>query len=271
MIRGLVVLALALAACGGMAAQAPAPLPADTPAPASRFTPGQFQIVPTPPPATPTPSAGPSRTPYPSPSVPAGSLRYVAIGASDTTGVGATDPAKGSWPALLAARLPSGATYTNLGVSGSLARQAAAAQVPRAVLADPTVVTIWLAVNDLDAQVDAAAYSGDMRGVIDPLLAGTQAQLFIGNVPDLRSLPAYAGADKLALARSIDQYNAIISGLVLRARDRITIVDLSSGSADLMSGATVASDGFHPSDAGHRLIADRFAAALRARGIVAGP
>ena len=268
--RGLVVLALALAACGG-AAQAPAPVPLDTSTPTPSFTPGQFQIVPTPPPATPTTSPGPSRTPYPSPSVPAGSLRYVAIGASDTTGVGAADPAKGSWPALLAAQLPRGATYTNVGVSGSLARQAAAAQVPRALLADPTVVTIWLAVNDLNAQVDVAAYSGDLRGIVDPLLTGTQAQLFIGNVPDLRSLPAYAGADKVALGRSIDAYNAIISGLVLRARDRITIVDLSSGSAELMSGATVAGDGFHPSDAGHRLIADRFAVALRARGIAVGP
>lgn len=271
MMRGLVVLALALAACGGTAAQAPVPAPADTPTQRPSFTPAQFQIVPTPPPATPTPPAGPPRTPYPSPSVAAGSLRYVAIGASDTTGVGASAPAQGSWPALLAARLPLGATYTNVGVAGSLARQAAAAQVPRALLADPTVVTIWLAVNDLNAQIDVAAYLGDMRGVVDPLLNGTQAQLFIGNVPDLRSLPAYASADKVVLGRSIEQYNAVISGLVLRARGRITIVDLSSGSADLTSGATVASDGFHPSDAGHRLIADRFAAALRARGIAAGP
>ncbi|HKC89710.1 MAG TPA: hypothetical protein VKE23_00105 [Candidatus Limnocylindria bacterium] len=61
-------------------------------------------------------------------------IRYVAIGASDTVGVGASDPAKGSWPSLVAARLPAGSPpYTNLGVSGSLALQAVTQQLPGAI------------------------------------------------------------------------------------------------------------------------------------------
>jgi lysophospholipase L1-like esterase len=38
-----------------------------------------------------------------------------------------------------------------------------------------------------------------------------------------------------------------------------------------MTDVTVAPDGFHPSDAGYILIADRFAAAMRAAGIPLRP
>ncbi|MDQ2951363.1 MAG: hypothetical protein M3R54_03785, partial [Chloroflexota bacterium] len=51
-------------------------------------------------------------------------VRYVAIGASDTVGVGATDPTSGSWPARIAALLPPGSAFVNVGVSGSVAIQA---------------------------------------------------------------------------------------------------------------------------------------------------
>ncbi|HET7700772.1 MAG TPA: hypothetical protein VFM06_07915, partial [Candidatus Limnocylindria bacterium] len=72
--------------------------------------------------AAPTPSTSPSASPSASatPVVRApGQTHYVAIGASDTVGVGSLDPLNGSWPSRLAALLPPGSTYRNLGVSGS--------------------------------------------------------------------------------------------------------------------------------------------------------
>jgi lysophospholipase L1-like esterase len=47
----------------------------------------------------------------------------------------------------------------------------------------------------------------------------------------------------------------------------VRVVDLFTGSADLVSTVTVAADGFHPTDAGYQLIAERFAVSLRAAGI----
>src|SRR5438105_15248802 len=72
-------------------------------------------------PPTPTPTLFITTTP-PTPSPVSGMtvFRYVAIGASDTVGVGASDPRTGSWPARVASRLPVGAEYVNLGVSGSI-------------------------------------------------------------------------------------------------------------------------------------------------------
>src|SRR6266540_976474 len=106
-------------------------------------------------------------------------FRYVAIGASDTVGVGASDPRTGSWPSRLAARLPAGTDYVNLGVSGSLAAQAAREQVPAAVRLRPQLVTIWLAVNDLNASVPPTDYAVALRAVVEPLVSGPPARIFV--------------------------------------------------------------------------------------------
>jgi len=83
----------------------------------------------------------------------------------------------------------------------------------------------------------------------------------------VRPVPAYKDADKAALFRLITAYNAAIAAIVAKYPGRVVGVDLFTGSADLVSTITVSGDGFHPSDAGYQLIADRFAAAMRAGGI----
>jgi lysophospholipase L1-like esterase len=194
-------------------------------------------------------------------------IRYVAIGASDTVGVGASDPATGSWPARVAKLLPPGSAYVNVGVSGSIALQARTAQLPGAIAQRPTVVSIWLAVNDMNATIEPASFANDLGAIVDGLVAGTDAKIFVGNVPDLRPVPAYKDADKAALFRLISAYNAAIASIAAKSPGRVALVDLFTGSADLVSTITVSGDGFHPSDAGYQLIADRFADAMRTSGI----
>jgi len=195
-------------------------------------------------------------------------VRYVAIGASDTVGVGASDPANGSWPALVASRLPTGSPpYTNLGVSGSLALQAVTQQLPGAIAQKPDVVSVWLAVNDLNATIEPASFADALGQIIDGLVAKTSATIFVGNVPDLRAVPVYAGTDKTRLLAGIQGYNDAIAAIAARNAARVKVVDLFTGSAALVSTATVSQDGFHPSDEGYHLIADRFAGAMRANGI----
>jgi lysophospholipase L1-like esterase len=89
----------------------------------------------------------------------------------------------------------------------------------------------------------------------------------VGNVPDLRAIPAYADQDKAALLTRIAAYNDVIVAIAKSFPGRVTVVDLFSGSAALMSTITVSADGFHPSDDGYKLIADRFIAAITAAGI----
>jgi lysophospholipase L1-like esterase len=218
--------------------------------------------------ATPTPTLFVTTTaPTGSPATTAATFRYVAIGASDTVGVGASDPRTGSWPARLAARLPAGTDYVNLGVSGSLAAQASREQLPAALGLHPQLATVWLAVNDLNASLPAADYAAALRSVIEPLASRTAARIFVGNVPDLRPVPAYAGIDPAVLLAQISAYNAAIAALAGAFPGRVTVVDLFTGSAPLVSTMTVSTDGFHPSDAGYGLIADRFAKAIADAGI----
>jgi lysophospholipase L1-like esterase len=199
-------------------------------------------------------------------------IRYVAIGASDTVGVGASDPAKGSWPSLLAARLPVGSPpYTNLGVSGSLALQAVTQQLPGAIAQKPDVVSVWLAVNDLNATIEPVSFADALGQIVDGLVQKTSATIFVGTVPDLRAVPVYAGADKARLLAGIQAYNDVITAIAARSPARVKVVDLFTGSAALVSTGTVSPDGFHPSDEGYRLIADRFASAMRANGIPLRP
>jgi lysophospholipase L1-like esterase len=217
---------------------------------------------------SPTPPLGtPGSAPGPATLAPGPTMRYVAIGASDTVGVGASDPVRGSWPARIAARLPAGSAYLNLGVSGSLAIQAQREQLPGGLAQRPTLVTIWLAVNDLNAGIAPASYRESLAAIVDPLVARTEATIFVGNVPDLRPVPAYAGVDKLMLAAQIAAYNEVIAAVAAKDPRRVVVVDLNTGSAELVSNATVARDGFHPSDAGYQLIADRFVTAMRAKGV----
>jgi lysophospholipase L1-like esterase len=202
----------------------------------------------------------------------ASGIRYVAIGASDSVGVGASDPVNGSWPALVAAHLPAGSPqYVNLGVSGSLALQAVSQQLPGAVAQRPSLVSVWLAVNDLNATIEPESFAAALGQVVDGLVEKTSAAIFIGNVPDLRAVPVYAGVDKGRLLAGIQAYNDAIAAIAARAPGRVTVVDLFTGSAALVSTATVSQDGFHPSDEGYRLIADRFANAMRAKGIPLRP
>jgi acyl-CoA thioesterase-1 len=236
-----ILVLLLVSACSGSPSRAP------TAAPATPSSPTVARVSPT--------------------AAPAGTVRYVAIGASDAVGVGATDPASGSWPARVAKLLPPGSAFVNVGVSGSIALQARTAQLPGAIAQRPTVVSIWLAVNDMNATIEPASYAIDLAAIVDGLVSGTDAKIFLGNVPDVRPVPAYAEADKAALFRLIQAYNAVIADIAAKHPGRVIAVDLFTGSAPLVSTITVSGDGFHPSDAGYQLIADRFADAMRRSGV----
>ncbi|MDP8923698.1 MAG: SGNH/GDSL hydrolase family protein [Chloroflexota bacterium] len=187
-------------------------------------------------------------------------LTYVALGASDSVGVGAAAPERESWVAVLHSRLPAGSRLVNLGVSGSLLHQALEQQLPVALAADPDLVTVWLAVNDLNARVPLDRYAADLDTLLRTLRERTDAVILVGNVPDLSALPAAA---RMNLA-PIPRWNAAIEAVV--ARNGAQLVDLSDAWSELAEHPEyVSADGFHPSTAGYVRLADRFQAAAAER------
>ncbi|MCL6508171.1 MAG: hypothetical protein K6T59_14235, partial [Bryobacteraceae bacterium] len=63
---------------------------------------------------------------------PAAPFTYVALGASDTVGVGTNDPTREGWVYVLSQHLPPATRVVNLGISGALLQTILQRQLPRA-------------------------------------------------------------------------------------------------------------------------------------------
>lgn len=206
------------------------------------------------------------------------SMVYVAIGASDAVGVGASDPNTTAYVPLLIARLPAHAYALNLGVNGYTVHQALANELPQALKAHPNVVTVWLVGNDIRQCTPLDSYSHDLDTLLGQLETKTKARVFVANTPDISLLPAFQhGAVGMgaclqrqtpAQIRAMgEQWNTVINATV--ARHHQVLVDLfDSGLAS--HPEYVSSDGFHPSDAGYKVLADLFWRQITAQHAIPG-
>jgi len=184
-------------------------------------------------------------------------LVYVAIGASDTVGIGADDPARNGWVPQFARLLGSSIHVHNLGSSGTLLRTARQDQLPVAIGDQPDLVTVWLAVNDLNAGVPLDQYRADLDGLLASLGSQTHAVVLVANVPDLTRVPQYRGQDPTALRTVVQQWNQAIADTT--ARRGAHLVDLYAEYAELAAHPEdLSSDGFHPSSAGYARLAELF-------------
>ncbi len=215
-----------------------------------------------------------------SPSGPA--VVYVAVGASESVGIGAQDPGSQAWTQVFyRTALPRAAVFVNLGIPGATVEQALGEEVPRAIAAHPNIVTVWLNVNDLIGGVPAATYGTELRSLL-ARLRSTGARVLVANTPPLDHLPLYVGCQPYVpapggtcdtsrtlhpdrLVGLVDAYNREIAGAV--AAEDATLVDLHAlGLAAERAGTEtglVSGDGFHPSTAGHRAVAAAFVAAYQ--------
>jgi lysophospholipase L1-like esterase len=187
-------------------------------------------------------------------------LTYVAIGASDAVGVGARRPETDGWVPRFGAALGPGVRVVNLGVSGSTLAQALDEQLGPALDAHPDVVTVWLAVNDLNARVPLERYTADLDRLLGALEA-THARVLVGNVPDVGRLAAYAGHDPGPIRAEVIRWNQAIAATT--ARHGARLVDLYARWQELAEHPEyVSTDGFHPSSDGYARLAELFHEAL---------
>ena len=182
---------------------------------------------------------------------------YVAIGASDAVGTGARDPSAEGWVPQLHQKMPGGTRLANLGIGGIKMRQAVDQALPVAVDLKPTVVTVWLAVNDLTGGVALASYRADLDVLLDTLRRETRARVYVANIPDLSLLPTFSGHDPRALRSEVLRWNAEIAASA--EANGATLVDLYGGWSELRERRDyISRDGLHPSSRGHRRLAELF-------------
>jgi acyl-CoA thioesterase-1 len=204
---------------------------------------------------------------------------YVAVGASETTGVGSDQPLRDAWPRVLhRTALPAGSIFVNMGIPGATVSQALAEEADQALSAHPNLVTVWLNVNDMIAGVSPADYEAQLDSLVHTLRRNGTVRVLVANTPPLDQLPAYqtgrilGGLPGPDVVRQLTaDYNAAIARVV--QRQGALLVDLFAvGMAARAAGteATMVSrDGFHPSTAGHASVAEAFAKVLRDSGPLA--
>ena len=201
---------------------------------------------------------------------------YVAVGASETTGVGSDQPLRDGWPRVLhRTALPPGSVFVNMGIPGATVAQALAEEVNDALAARPHLVTVWLNVNDMNRGVAPAEYERQLDTLVRLLRAGGSTRVLVANTPPLDRLPAYQAGRVLgvvpgpeAVQQLVAAYNDAIARVV--ERQAALLVDLHAvGMAARAAGTEaqmISRDGFHPSTAGHAAVAAAFADVLRRSG-----
>lgn len=211
-------------------------------------------------------------------------LLYVAVGASETVGVGARDPLREAWPQVLyRTALPATAEYVNLGIPGATVAEALRREVPYALDLAPDLVSVWLNVNDILAGVSPASYERDFADLVSQLRRDGATRVLVANTPPLDRLPALIACQPNPPAEAgtcpvdrevpgpaplnelVEAYNEAIQRVA--ASTGAEVVDLhSAGLAARRNGTEqdlVSRDGFHPSSAGHRLVAQLFFEVIR--------
>jgi len=197
-------------------------------------------------------------------------ITYVAIGASDTFGIGTGDPYTQNWPSDLAGKLGPHVHLINLGIPGIRVHDALSLELPIALDSHPDLVTIWLAVNDLANNVPIDSYSKDLDLMLSRLQSkAPHARILVANVPDLALLPYFRSYDSLVLQNRIQAYNTAISSIVYR--HHVILVDLSQQSYNLRDHPEyVSNDGLHPTDIGYEKLAELFYKALQQKPTSSG-
>ena len=185
-------------------------------------------------------------------------LTYVAIGASDTYGIGTDDPQSQSWPADLSDKLGDGVRLVNLGIPDVHADSALHVEVPIALDTHPDLITIWLAVNDLADNVPLVTYARSMDSILTQLQKLTpHTRIVVANVPDVTLIPHFQNANAQELHARINAYNTTIASLV--QKHHVLLVDLYARWQDLANHPDyISDDGFHPNSFGYAAIATIF-------------
>lgn len=207
---------------------------------------------------------------------------YVALGASETIGIGAAHPNEEAWPQVFyRTALPRAFVFYDLGIPAETTAEAIDHELPIALSLRPTLATVWFNFDDLVAGVSVVDYEQRLDNLVHLLRADGRTQVLMANTPVLDKLPAYAACGTapppgsprcplmgrilpapLELDRMVNDYNAAVARVA--ALEGATLVDLhAQGEVPVDHPDFVSADGFHPSTAGHAAIAAAFGSAYR--------
>lgn len=192
------------------------------------------------------------------------SIEYAALGASDTVGIGAT-PLTNGYVYLIEDSIEQergeGVNLNNLGIPGADVgdiKTFAVEILKRSPI--PDLITLSTGANDVVAGDAPTSFERDLEELLNELRSiAPNATIAISNVPDLIQIPRFReNPDPDVTTARLRSFNAAITRQA--ASHQALLADLYS--QPLNDSLVNDVDGFHPSDAGHRAIANQFLAVL---------
>lgn len=187
-----------------------------------------------------------------------GNLFYLALGASDAVGIGAS-PLGDGYVYRIGRGLEGAGQPTrllNTGIPGARVEDIRRAlELVLDAGAEPHLVTLWTGANDLIAGSDPGEFEEDLEKILESLEEETDAFVVIADLPDLTRIPRFVAEPSGTVTRErVDAFNAAIR----RQAEDFDVPVAKLSEVPLTSELTSDVDGFHPSDAGHRAIAETF-------------
>jgi lysophospholipase L1-like esterase len=175
------------------------------------------------------------------------SKTMLALGGSATEGDGLADRLRDAWPYRVFGAQPRSTVFVNGALDNATVAQALTTQVPLARELKPDIVEVWLGVDDVRAETPIPAFTRMLSLLLDEVRAAGAQRLLVADLP-----AAYGAATA--------PYNDAIHRV---ARDAdAELVALAGAQISLVPVAGVTRQ---PDAASHRVIADAFATAIRAR------
>ncbi len=187
----------------------------------------------------------------------AGPVTYVALGDSTGAGVGAT---QGGYVARLFRRIvPSraGSELINLCVSGATTSDVLRNQIEKGVSNQPNLVTLGIGINDIGHGLSLEQFSKNYEEILRRLKSGTSARIVVTNIPDISSAPRIPEVLRGEYQRLITQFNQALEEIA--GRHGVTVFDVYRVTREELPAHPefFSDDGFHPSDEGYELWAER--------------
>jgi acyl-CoA thioesterase-1 len=183
---------------------------------------------------------------------------YLALGASDATGVGAVPLTEG-YVYLISRELDRqipGVFLINLGVPGArvdLIKEQVRVAKQLGTKAD--LVTLWTGANDLVNGDDPKQFQEQLRALLRMVKEDISTIIVVATIPDLTMLPRFQTSPNPTVTRArIEAFNRAIAEETRAVGGSLVDLQASPVREDLVFDV----DGFHPNNAGHRQLARQF-------------
>jgi acyl-CoA thioesterase-1 len=190
-------------------------------------------------------------------------ILYLAVGASDALGIGATPLRNGYVYRIrneLEQQTRGNVRLLNLAIPGATTRDLRQSlQLALQKNVKPELVTIWTGANDVIDGLAPEDFEKELSALLRELRDKTSSFIVIGDIPDLTKIPRFRiQPSRVVTSNRIAAFNRVIEKQANAFNVPIVRLSREEVTDELVSEI----DGFHPSDKGHRQIAQLFLKAI---------